>query len=246
MEPIKILLSLSDLYDDRFSTICSKGVERGIKALEAGYATRTDDSCIHDVLGIDADGWDRLYRKRDNNILVRSVRTKMYNLIIETVEDAALTPRSYVDSSNVTITVNEYPYSLGPKAKAEQTRIMRHYLGPVTVAWINKPPKRLTPRHLVNNFTHVIMYNWNEWVLLQEDAPDTEMASLLPLTFVLPRSLRERPPEREMSEYHEVVSGKSVHEMLEFALSPGYTVRFQSVEYWNFPMEIDPTSTPSA
>lgn len=242
MEPVKILLSLSDLYDDRFSVICSKGVERGVKALEMGYAVRTDDSCIHDALGIDADAWDRLYRKRDNDVLRRSVRTKMYNLIIETVEDASQTPRSYVDSSNVNIIVNEYPYSLGPKAKEEQVRIMRHYLGPVQVGWINKPPKRLTPRHLVSNFTHVIMYNWNEWVLLQEDCPDTERASLLNLTFVLPRTLRERPPEPELHEYHNEVSGKSIHEMLEFALSPGYTLRFQSVEYWNFPMAIDPVT----
>lgn len=244
MEPIKILCNLDDLYDTRYSMLCSKGIPRAVRALELGYATRKDESPIHDALGIDADGWDRLYKKRDNNILRRSIRSKMYNLLITTIEDASMTPRSYVDASNVEITVNEFPYALGPKAKDEQVRIMRHYLGPIKVRWISKPTKRLTPRYLTTNFTHCFMYNWNEWVLLQEDAPDTEMASLLNLTFVLPAVLRNKPDPGDINAYQEQISGKPIHEMLEYAMSPGYTIRFQSVEYWNFPMDIDPM-TPS-
>ena len=236
MEPIKVLIQLDDLYDTRFSMLCSKGVDRGLRAIAAGYHTRKDDSCLYDALGVDADGWDRLYHKRDNAILMRSVRTKMYNLLSEVVEEAAMTPRAYVNCSNVTITVNEYPYSLSPAARKEQGKIMQHYLGPVQIQWTNKPPKRMTPRWLVTNFTHCIMYNWNEWALHQIDIPDTERASLLNLTFVLPACLRNKPSEQELHEYHSMISGKPIHEMLEFAMGPGYTIRCQSVEYWNHPL----------
>lgn len=238
MEPIRILMSLDDLYDTRFSTLCTKGIDRGLKAIDGGYYTRKDDECLYSALGIDVDGWDRLYKKRDNDTLVRSVRTKMYNLLMETIEDSQHTPRGYVNCANVEIAINEFPYTLSENAKREQVRIMQHYLGPIQIRWLNKPTKRLTPRFLVTNFSHYILYNWNEWVLLQEDIAETERASLLPLTFIIPACLRNRPVQSDMHAYYEEVSGRSIHEMLEYALSPGYTVRCQSVEYWNHPVRL--------
>lgn len=246
MEAIEILTSLDDWYDTRFSALCSKGIDRGLKAIELGYTHRQDESCLYEALGVDADGWDAFYRKRDNNILARSSRTKMYKLMMSIVEDAAMTPRDYVNTANVAITINEYPYTLPAKFRMEQERIMRHMLGPVRIRWINLPPKRLTPRYLVANFSHYLLYNWNEWVLAQETIPDTERANLLNLTFILPRTLRNRPTEAELSEYYEKVSGRPIHDMIEFALGPGYTVRAMSVEYWNFPVQLSPTQPPSA
>lgn len=234
MEPLHLLLSLDDVYDTRFSLMNKLNPHAAIAAVRDGYGTRLSDHIIWRSLKLSEEAWRSKFRQRDDEVLVRSVRSKMYNLLLELHRDADQNPRDNVKVPNLSITVNEWPYALSKEVQAAQREVMHHFLPPtVPINFVRRNPKQLTPKYLAENFTHVVMYDFADWCLLHENTD--EPGNLLQITFILPSILRELPSSEEGEEYKDVIAEVGIMGMVEKSLAPVLNLRFVEIDYWNVP-----------
>lgn len=234
MEPLHLLLSLDDVYDTRFSLMNKINPHAAIAAVRDGYGTRLSDHIIWRSLKISEEAWRSKFRQRDDEVLVRSVRSKMYNLLLEFYRDADQNPRDNVKIPNLSITVNEWPYALSKEVQAAQREVMHHFLPPtVPIHFVRRNPKQLTPKYLAGNFSHVVMYDFAEWCLLHENTE--EPGNLLQITFVLPSILKELPTSEEGEEFKDVIAEVGIMGMVERSLAPVLNLRFVEIDYWNVP-----------
>lgn len=234
MEPIRLLLSLDDVYDTRFSLMNQLNVHAAIAAVKAGYGTRVSDHVIWRSLKISEEAWRAKYRKRDDQVLIRSVRSKMYNLLVELHQDVERVPRDLPGVPNIELTVNEWPYALSKEVQDAQREVMHHFLPPnVPIRFIRRNPKQLTPRFLAESYSHVIMYDFTEWCLLHENTE--EHGNLLSVQFILPSLLRELPTVEDGEAYKEPIAEVGIMGMVERSLAPVLDLRFIEVDHWNVP-----------
>lgn len=232
MDRVKILLSMDDLFDTRLSTALRLNQKKGINLIKNGYGRRRGDWVIWEGLGITEEQWRAAYANRDNETLKRSIRSKLVNVILEVALDADKGPRNEISKSNMEIVINEWPYSMTSKVKADFVKMFSHLVPPnIPVGFIRRAPKLLTPKFVTESFTHFINYDMINWIDLHLQTE--EDCNMLKLELIGPQLFQCKPDVEDFALFKGVID--DVHRLAEQYVSPSMSVRYISTEYFNTP-----------
>lgn len=227
----KILVWLDDLLDTRLSSMLGYSFEKTIELIPEGYDRRTADAFIWKGLGITEEKWNKIYGQRDELILSRSVRTGMADFLRELVS-ASIGP-STVERTlcPAEITVNTWPYYLPTDVRDAWAEAMKEIIHPLAkVKVIRREYESLTPGYVMNNFNHLIHYDWEKWAAT---IPDTkEPASLTTLRVIGPRIFKTAPTEEELEKYGDELSRLDLHMLAEMAAILIFQLNLIDVDVW--------------
>lgn len=234
MEPIKVLLSLDDLYDVRLSFLASLSVHRAIQCVQAGYGTRASDHMLYQHAGLTREQWTERFRKRPDTVLTRASRTKMYNLLVDLKRESNSAPWQDAQTANFEVLVNEWPYRLSRPVQNEQITVMQQLLGPDTkIRFVRVAKKRLTPKWLGENCTHFVLYDFPDWMETHKDTD--EPGNLLRITFVTAGLLQDLPSPDDAKVFKPMIEDMGILELAEQYLAPALNLRYEKVDYWCAP-----------
>jgi len=161
-EKTTILVSMDSLLDTRLGTIARIDTNVVNKLLLDGeYHTRD----IDEFSGVDMETYRELYKNRNVETLANSILTNMMSLlrtmVLKLQEQSETTPVQ----KKINIVVNLYPYELnGEERTAVGAAILTHLPDTVKIEFVSISPRELTPIYCKNNFTVMIMYNYEEWL----------------------------------------------------------------------------------
>lgn len=232
MKKVDILMHLDDLMDTRMSTMLSINVAKATETIIGGYGQRRGDWVIWEGLGITEEAWRKAYKTRTNEILVRSVRSKLLGFINETLAEVIKNPMISDSKIPLTVTLNEYPYRLTTQAKkglAEAVKLLT--LPTLNVRWIRRSQKQLLPQYVADNHTHFIHYDMVQW--LEEHINEPQGSNFVSMQMIAPSLFSHKPEDEDFSEFKGVLD--SIHELGEYFISPSWTIKFISTEYFNAP-----------
>lgn len=232
MRQIKVHVRLDDILDTRMSTALSINFHKAVNLIAKGYGRRRGDWVIWEGLGITEAEWRKTYQARDSKILVKATRSKLIGVIKEIMEGVEQGPRISPSELNMSITLNEYPYRLAPNVRNSFAKAMREFLHPqVKIDWIRQSNKQLTPQRVAAEFTHFINYDIIPW--LESHLSTTEPVNLLNTELIGPALFQEKPTTEDFALFNGVLD--EVHQLSEQYVSPSWTIRFISIEYFNAP-----------
>lgn len=231
MEPIRVLLSLDDVYDTRLSLLASISIHKALQCVSAGYGKRTSDHMLFTHAGLTKEQFWERWRKRPDLILMRSSRTKMYNLLVDLKRESNTAPWADPKSPNFELVVNEWPYKLGKEVREVQADVMRQFLGPDTpIRFVRLSPKRLTPKVLTELANHYMLYDFLAWMEMHKDTD--EPGNLLRVTFITPALLQDLPTPEDAKLFEPLIKDMGILEMAEQFMSPALNLRYEKVDYW--------------
>jgi hypothetical protein len=156
-----LYVELDCILDTRLGTIYKLGIDAVNQVLINNYQLRIQD----DFYGVDYDWFHNEYRQRDKSILKNSIRTRMFNFLIEfsnkTVEANATTPYAVKPK----ICLNIYPYLLS----GGEINILIDTLVHVTeqrcdVEVMRTSPINITTELVNRTYSIMIMYDYMNWI----------------------------------------------------------------------------------
>lgn len=232
MKPIHVHVRLDDILDTRMSTALSIDFNKAVDLIVKGYGRRRGDWVIWEGLGISEEEWRKRYQGRNSEILMKAKRSKLIGVIKEILEGSEQGPRISPTDLNLSITINEYPYRLSPKVRSSFAKAMRTFLHPqVKIEWIRQSDKQLTPQRVASEFTHFIHYDIIPWLEKHIDTQDA--VNLLNTELIGPALFQEKPKTEDFAFFKDLLD--DVHQLSEQYVSPSWTIRFISIEYFNVP-----------
>jgi hypothetical protein len=171
--PMGIYLSLDVLLDTRIATIARvAGDEVALSVLAANYHGRLEDR----FPGVDMVAYKKAYQERDTETLRLSTVTDVITLLREIVGALTLQATTRPYHSGTRIVVNTYPYSLSPvELEAFKESIMSWmdvYSGlgtSLTTETVFLSEKELTPAYCSENFSAMLMYEYESWFGAQSE-----------------------------------------------------------------------------
>lgn len=232
MRRIDFLVHLDDLMDTRMSTMLSLNVAKATNTIMAGYGRRRGDWVIWEGLGVTEEVWRKAYRTRTNEILMRSVRSKMVTFLMEIFNDLIKNPQISDNRNPFAVTINEYPYRLNNKAREGFESVLKLLTHPtLKVKWMRRAPKNLKPGYVAENHTHFFNYDMISW--LEMHMEESGGTNFVTLQMIAPALFSEKPEDEDFAQFKGVLDG--IHELGEYFTSPSMTIRFISPEYFNAP-----------
>lgn len=230
-EEVHVLTWIDDLFDTRLSTMFRYNMEKTLELIPQGYDIRTCDNFIWTGLGIDKHIWEHLWANRDDEILVKSVRTAVPDFIRELVSEHIRQPTKPGQKSPITVTINTYPYYLTDDVKAGLVEAYQEMIHPMLdVRFIRKSYKDLSPAFVMAKYTMVIHYDYDQW--LSETAQSPERASMTTLNVIGPRIWKDAPSEEEQEKYKEELEAFDIHMLAEMATALVFQLNLVPVDLW--------------
>lgn len=232
MKPIKLLIPLDSLFDTRLSAMLSINQKKAVLTAAHGYGRRRGDWVIWEGLGITEEAWRSAYKQRGAEILTKSVRSKILNVVKEIAISVDKGPRITPEENNLSITLNEYPYRLMNNVKDAIAKVVKELINPaIEVSWIRQSHKTLSPARLSSLYTHYIDYDIIAW--LSRHIETDESSNMLRVELIGPALFQDKPTQEDFSTFNGVLD--DIHSLSEQYVSPSWNIKFISVEYFNAP-----------
>lgn len=210
-----ILIDLDTVLDTRFGTLFQHSPLVAQQALrDKTYFSRQ----INDwkaLGGLDATSFRRHYDERTWEVLKHSPPTGFLFALRTMIDDLAAQKVHTPFADEVTLSVNYFPYELHPLELEEMRKLVGIATGLTEkrVEMVSIPLQQLSPLLIRNRYTGMILYNFCEWMELQQDA---FLKHNMPKIVVLaPALYRDRIPEQDE------VAIKGFENLSPFELSEG-------------------------
>lgn len=165
----RIMVMLDALLDTRIATIAQHwGDEKALEVLKSGYHERVEDI----FPGISKEEFRQKYDQRDINTLARSTITNMVPILQRIVSGLAKQALTSPFHAGVEIEVNVYPYTGLSNEDRDVIAASIAALIPtaVHVEHVCIPIKHLSPAHCKAQYSAMVMYDYSQWVVAQDNA----------------------------------------------------------------------------
>ena len=209
-----LLVDLDSLFDTRLAILDLLDPMLAAHALKNGYLEREEDSFEFCPWAL----FRELYQKRDNEVLGRAMMTQVKNIVIEFINDANTKYKASKTQAYPSVYINVWPYKISEDAAGELlTPFHTAVDGKVHVHLINMPPKDITPSVCKERFSHIIMYDYMEWMVALGAAGEIQRNPMNEITLVAPRIW---PSGKSKDEEHQTRNEVEPHECAEMFFSP--------------------------
>lgn len=160
-----VLVELDALMDTRLGVITQLDDEAGLKCIQdERYFSRIIDD-FSEICGISREVFREAYNKRDIRALEGGTITEVPFILAELTMKLGAETLNTPFVSEVVVHVNCYPYVLDEEEQEiiasavaarclEETRVMCVYIA----------PEHLTPSHILEHYSGMILYNHREWM----------------------------------------------------------------------------------
>lgn len=174
LTPAGLYVDLDVMHDTRIATVARlMGDDVAVEVLKAGYHSRLDDN----FEGVDLVAYKRLYAARDIETLQRSWMTNAVFLIKEIIGELTKQAITRPYHNGTRLVINTYPYSLTPEEIIALKESIKTWIGDFSqiglaceVETICISKKDLTPSYCLENFSAMMMYEYEDWFGLQANA----------------------------------------------------------------------------
>jgi hypothetical protein len=174
LKPCGIYVDLDVLYDTRIGTVARlMGNDVAASVLSAGYHSRMNDN----FEGVDVVAYQRLYAARDIETLQRSWMTNSVFLLKEIIGELTKQAITRPYHSGTRLVINTHPYSLTSAEIEALKESIQTWIGDFselglsyTTETICISKKDLTPSYCLENFSAMMMYEYEDWFGLQVKA----------------------------------------------------------------------------
>lgn len=157
-----LMVDLDSLFDVPLAILDELDPLLAIHALKNGYLDREDNDFKYCPLSL----FNELYAKRDSAVLGRAMMTQVKNIVIDFIKDANKKLKSSKSSAYPSVYINVYPYKISSDAAGEiLVPFHKAVEGKVHIHLVNMSPKEITPEVCKERFSHLIMYNYMEWLI---------------------------------------------------------------------------------
>jgi len=214
----KLLIELDALFDTRLGALlkCSSDDGRHV-LLEDRWHTRYYDDLTK--MGLPEENneiWKNTYNNRDKTVLRLSPPTLIYKFIRKTIKDYILSlDKSHIDKTP-SLVVNTYPYRLNEEETEGMKRLIEvnALCGDITI--IYHDPTEFTVKEFVEQYSGMLLYNYNVWLDALGNDPDIYSIPLIEKVLIFPQIYHTPPPP----EYGEEDFGKIIEETFSYIISP--------------------------
>lgn len=221
-----VYVDLDALMDTRLGTLVELDDSLLEHVMKNGYTSR-DEDVFPDV---PKELYRELYKKRDTQTLLYSIKTKMLEYLKETIQAMRKVLPLEAYGSKVDITINAYPFTLTPEQRQTYAELITDALGPlVNVQVIYAGPELFTPTYCKSNYSLIIKYEYADW--LEYHAHAFQKHPIPDVTLFVPDIWFKDKPSADVIEKTTV---ESMHPMeaMEFASAPFICLKLISVAYY--------------
>lgn len=179
-----LLVDLDSLFDTRLAILDILDPMLAAHALQNGYLEREDNNFKFCPLPL----FNELYAKRDNEVLGRSMMTQVKTIVIDFIKDANTRYKSSKTQAYPSVYINVWPYKISEDAAGELLMPFHKAVGgKVHINLINMHPKDITPEVCKERFSHMIMYDFMEWLMLMGAGGHLQRNPMNEVTLIAPR-----------------------------------------------------------
>ena len=166
--PNRVLIELDALLDTRLATLSILDPQAAIDCLkDERYFSRIIDD-FSEICGIDRERFKEAYARRDTQTLEASTMTEMPFILAELTMKLELDVIDTPFASEVVVEINCHPYALDDEEKAIIAKAVGLRCGDLTrVVCVDLPLEDLTPQHVVQRYSGLILYNYRDWMASQ-------------------------------------------------------------------------------
>jgi hypothetical protein len=192
-----ILVDLDAILDTRLATLSKINQQAGLKALwSSEYYTRNTND-FSKICGISAADFETAWSARDVDTLKRSLPTGAIPALRIMMDDLDRQSATTPFAVSIRLVLNVFPYRLAPAEAEAMAEVMGAYsgVGRENVDVVFKSWHELTPSMIKNNYSGLILYNYREWMEIQQYA--FEHARMPEITVLAPGLYKEREPTRQ-------------------------------------------------
>lgn len=159
-----IYVQLDALLDTRLAVISKLNPEAAVKLLteDAYYLRQIDD--FEELTGITRSAFQEAYAKRDVEILQNSRITHIPMMLYELISKMEQMETDTPFVEDLQVHVNYWPYVLSDDERYQFELAISAYSGIETpVRLFSQHPMELTPRHIKQTYSGLILYDFREW-----------------------------------------------------------------------------------
>ena len=227
----KYYIDLDSLLDTR-AGLLSLNHPADLQAALPTWRTRT-----HEKFGsISCKAWHELWKKRDRKLLTHSSVTKWLDEVYLFGVSCVMGSAARFSKIMPKVEVNTYPYVLTEKEKADMLTALNIRLnGLVTPSLIHVSPAELSPRTCQSKYVEMTMYNWVQWLDVQEAKKGFEQVNMVRVPINLPRVYfnDEMTPEEFLAKRQSGIEA-DIFETLEVSLAGCLQLHWVDISTWCF------------
>ena len=193
-----IYVELDTILDTRFSLLHSIDDKLAMGSLVSGkYFNRITDTFGY----ISNDVWREIYRRRNENVLLKPIPTKIQWLVKNYVKEADFNRFVEGTGEAVKIYLNIYPYVLSEEKKEKlRMGLMNSMPVNVEVVFVNWSIMDITPEWVDENVSTMVMYDGLTWLGYWKDDGDIFRRSVPDTLLLTPRLMSGISPMDRNSE----------------------------------------------
>jgi len=173
LKPTGVYVDLDVLYDTRIATVARlMGDDIAVAVLSAGYHSRLND----DFVGVDMAAYKRLYEARDIETLHRAWITNAVPLLKEIIGELTKQAITRPYHNGTRLVINTHPYSLTPEEISALKESITTWIGDYSeldlvhvTETICISKQELTPSYCSENFSAMLMYEYDDWFGMHVD-----------------------------------------------------------------------------
>jgi hypothetical protein len=230
-----VLVSLDVLLDTRIATVAKlAGHAVALEVLKGNYHTRKDDK----FPAVSVEAYKTLYAARDEETLALSCSTNIDTFLRDLVHSLLKQTFSRPFHQGVRVVINTYPYQLSDEITQQILGAVIDKLlpdpglqTPLTVVAEHLPDQALTPDYCKNNFSALLMYDYEHWLQMQQLAllkrPMPEVTLFAPALYFV-----HTPTEEEIAQ-HQTEFEWDPFESIQRAVRGGIDLQFLPIELFS-------------
>lgn len=219
MSDQNILVELDALLDTRITTLCRCNPAAGAYMMMDPYWERLSDDFEKYTEGmVTNEAFREMYGKRDRDTLIAAKATNMCLLLTQIFNELGTQQVASPLVEDLVLTVNFYPYVLEPnevEAYLTNISVFVNHCAKIKATWL--APTEITPILLDAEYAAYILYDFNEWMTVQEKAFD---AKGVPKVSVFAPAISFVKDFTEEDITVESVGAVNVFELIEFSSRP--------------------------
>lgn len=174
---------LDCLYDTRLATLELIDPRLAKLAIAKGYYTRVQDAFPY----VDKKTFRELYKTRDTKVLDIAARTSALDVLGNFVKDSVVKITQTPFQNEINVYLNVYPYEIDRQtAQAMLEPMLVLTARAANIHILNIPPEKLTLQFCRDNFSLMMMYDFEDWLEIYAKNGEFQKIVLSDITLFVP------------------------------------------------------------
>jgi len=235
------LVDLGTLLDYRLGAMFIHDPNSVLAVLDNGWHTRTKDTIISEVGGVNPAKINELIRTRCAEVAKASLPTLMNRYIVDRIRDTHAEQIVAFEFNKHHLTINTFPLTLTENERRALIDIVFETVPLVeSVEVVSLSQQFITPKYLKSKYKYYITYDFFSWIKMY----DLELNNypIPEITIIAPRLVENDPEElRKVDAFPEFTDDINPWVVFSAAWGPFVQIQFEDVRWFSVVTPTTPT-----